>query len=227
MMRFNRFEALIGKDKLSQLTKKRIAIFGIGGVGSYALEAIARSGIGNIIICDFDRFEVSNINRQLYAFDSTVGKLKVEIAEARLKDINPKINVLTYCVKADAVLIQEIIALKPDFVIDAIDDVNAKTDLIKATIKADIPLISAMGFANKIHPEKIKIASLKETSVCPLAKTMRKRLREDKVTLNFPVVYSTENPISSVGKILGTSAYVPSIAGLMMSAYVINQLIGA
>lgn len=226
-MRFNRFEALIGKEQFAQLKQKKVAIFGIGGVGSYALEAIARSGIGHIIICDFDHFEASNINRQLYAYDSTIGALKVDVAKARLEDINPDVEVLSYALKADADIIKEIFALKPDFVIDAIDDVFAKTDLIKASLLNGIPFISSMGFANKIHPEKIKIASLKETSVCPLAKTMRKRLREEKVSLDFPVVYSTEKPIESIGKILGTSPYVPSIAGLMMSGYVINKLIGA
>lgn len=225
-MRFDRFERIIGTEKLETLKHKNVAIFGLGGVGSYALEAIARSGVGKVIICDFDYVDITNINRQLIAKESTVGLLKTEVAEKSLKDINPSIEVFAYPIKADPALIKDILALKPDFVIDAIDDVIAKTELIKAAIKLDIPIIASMGFANKLHPELIEIATLDKTQVCPLAKTMRKRMKDNGVTLNFPVVYSKEVPYKIQDRILGSSAYTPSVAGLILASYVVNKLIG-
>ncbi len=225
-MRFDRFERIVGKESTDLLKSKRVAIFGLGGVGSYALEAIARSGVGTIIICDYDRVDITNINRQLVAKESTIGQLKTEVAMSSLKDINPNINVLSYPIKADATLIEDILSLKPDFVIDAIDDVLAKTDLIRLSIKKDIPIVASMGFANKLHPELITISTLDKTSVDPLAKVMRKKLKDMEVTLNFPVVYSKEKPINNSSKVLGSSAYVPSVGGLMLASYVINKLLG-
>lgn len=225
-MRFDRFERIIGKEQLALLKHKRVAIFGLGGVGSYALEAIARSGVGTIIICDFDHVDITNINRQLVAKESTIGKLKTDVAEASLKDINPEINVLVYPVKADCILIEEILSLKPDFVVDAIDDVQAKVDLIKIAIKKDIPIVASMGFANKLHPELIEISTLDKTSVDPLAKVMRRKMKDEDITLNFPVVYSLEKPLNNSERILGSSAYVPSVAGLMLASYVVNKLLG-
>ncbi len=226
-MRFDRFVQLIGKGTFEQLRHKSVVIFGLGGVGSYVAEAIARSGIERIIICDYDLVETSNINRQLVATDSTTGMLKTEVMEQRIKDINPNARVLTYPVKATNEIINEIVNLKPDYIADAIDDISAKTYLIKTAIKKDIPFISSMGFANKLHPELIKISTLNKTTVCPLAKTMRKRLKDERVTLNFPVVYSIETPIKTYQKdTLGTSPYVPSVAGLILASYIINRMIG-
>ncbi|MBI9009295.1 MAG: tRNA threonylcarbamoyladenosine dehydratase [Tenericutes bacterium] len=225
-MRFDRFERIIGTEKIESLKHKRVAIFGLGGVGSYALEAIARSGVGKVIICDYDLVDVTNINRQLIAKESTIGMLKTEVAEASLKDINPNIEVLAFPIKADKQLILDILAMNPDFIIDAIDDVQAKTDLIEAAIKLDIPIIASMGFANKLHPELIQISTLDKTQVCPLAKKMRKIIKEKNITLNFPVVFSMEVPKVRSNEILGSAAYVPSVAGLMLASYVINNLIG-
>lgn len=226
-MRFERFVSLIGPDEFEKLSHKSVVIFGLGGVGSYVAEAIARSGIERIIICDFDMVEESNINRQLIASDSTKGMLKTEVMEQRINDINPKARVLTYPVKATESIIEEILNMKPDFVADAIDDINAKTFLIKEAIRKDIPIVSSMGFANKLHPELISVSTLRKTTVCPLAKTMRRRLKDEGVTLNFPVVYSTETPIKTYDKTsLGTSPYVPSVAGLVLASYIVNHLIG-
>lgn len=225
-MRFDRFERIIGKDNLELLKHKRVVIFGLGGVGSYALEAIARSGVGTLIICDFDHVDITNINRQLVAKESTIGMLKTDVAKTALKDINPNINILIYPTKADIVLIEEILNLEPDFVVDAIDDISAKVELIKIAIKKDIPIVASMGFANKLHPELIEISTLDKTSVDPLAKVMRKKLKEENITLNFPVVYSKEKPLNNSEKILGSSAYVPSVAGLMLASYVVNKLLG-
>jgi tRNA A37 threonylcarbamoyladenosine dehydratase len=226
-MRFDRFIGLIGEEMFEKLRHKQVVIFGLGGVGSYVAEAIARSGIERIIICDFDQVEPTNINRQLLATDSTTGMLKTEVMEKRILDINPNARVLTYPVKADKVIIEEICAMNPDFIADAIDDIEAKTYLIKTAIKKDIPIISSMGFANKLHPELVTISTLNKTSVCPLAKTMRRKLKDLDVTTNFPVVYSMEKPIKTYNKeFLGTSPYVPSVAGLTLASFIVNRLIG-
>ncbi len=224
-MRLDRLEKLIGKSKLNILKHSTVAIFGLGGVGSYAIESLARSGIGNLIICDYDTIDETNINRQIFALGSTIGKYKTEVAYERIKDINPETTVLAYPVKAIKEVIEDILNMNPDFVIDAIDDVDAKVNLIHEALRRDIRIISSMGFANKLHPELIKLCTLDKTSICPLAKTMRKRLKEEKITQNFPVVYSIETPIKTMG-VLGSSAFVPSTAGLLLSSYVVNKIIG-
>ena len=226
-MRFDRFRRLVGDDALEVLRHKKVAIFGLGGVGGFAVEGVARCGVGTFIICDFDIVDPTNINRQIIALDSTVGEYKTDVSEARILDINPQATVLAFPVKADEIIIDDILSMNPDFVVDAIDDVDAKAYLIKSAIKKDIPIISAMGFAHKLHPELIELSTLKQTSVCPLAKAMRKRLKELDVTLNIPVVYSKEPPIKTQQTdVLATSAYCPSVAGLIISSYVINKLIG-
>lgn len=225
-MRFNRLEKLITKEKLNILKSKTIAVFGLGGVGSYAFEAIVRSGVNNVIICDFDTVDITNINRQLVAYESTIGFLKTDVSEQRALDINPDVKIVKYSLKAARDSIEEILNLKPDFVIDAIDDVMAKTDLITQATNKNIKIISSMGFANKFHPEMIEINKLSKTTVCPLAKTMRKRLKEAGVSLDFPVVYSTEKPTRAEDSVLGSTAYTPSVAGLIIASYVVNQIVG-
>ena len=226
-MRFNRFIRIIGKEEFEKLRHKCVVIFGLGGVGGYIAEAIARSGIERIIICDYDFIEETNINRQIIATTKTTGLLKTDVTKKRIMDINPKARVLSYSVKANQKTIEEIVNLKPDFVCDAIDDLEAKISLIEYAIKKDVPFISSMGFANKMHPEEINISTLDKTSVCPLAKSLRKRLREKNITLNFPVVYSKETVIkTNKDGILGSSPYVPSTAGLLMASYVVNHMIG-
>ncbi len=226
-MRFNRWKNIIGEQKLNYLKHKEIIIFGLGGVGSYALEAIARSGVGKIIIVDFDKVDVTNINRQLIALDSTIGMYKVEVAEARAKEINPGVTVLTYPVKANKHTVPDLLDMKPDYVIDCIDDIEGKIQIIEGCQKRDIPIISSMGFANKIHPEMTKIATLAKTSVCPLARTLRKKLKERNVSLDFPVIFSTEKPVETLdNNVLGSSSYCPSTAGLFIASFVINKMIG-
>lgn len=226
-MRFNRFELLIGKERMLSLSHKTVAVFGLGGVGSYVVEALARSGIHTLILCDFDTVEITNINRQLIALESTLGALKTDVIEARVLDINPEATVLSFPVKADETIIRDILAMSLDYVVDAIDDVSAKVALIKEAMRLDIPIVSSTGFANKLHPELIRMAPMTKTSVDPLAKVMRKRLREAGVSLDFPVAYSTETPIcSNTGDALPSSAFCPSVAGLMIAAYVINHMIG-
>jgi len=226
-MRFARLEALIGQNTMQSLTEKTVFIAGIGGVGSYALEALVRSGIGNLILADPDRVDVTNINRQIIALDSTVGKLKVDVASARVKDINPAVHLTTYPLFLDSSNLDSVLNQKIDFIVDAIDSVDAKTALIEKALEKKIPIISAMGFAKKLHPEMIQLSTLKKTSVCPLAKTMRLRLKNVENAMALPVVFSTETPleITHPSIKLGSVSTVPSSAGLMMASYIINHFI--
>ncbi len=226
-MRFQRLEALIGADNLQLLHQKTVLIAGIGGVGSYAAEAIARSGIGTIILVDHDVVDATNINRQLIALDETVGRKKVEVMAERIKQINPMAVIVPLCLFIDATTIESLFSLKPDFIIDAIDSVPSKTLLIETAVAKKIAIIASMGFARKMHPEKIELTTLAKTETCPLAREIRYRLRRDGVKLDIPVVYSIETPIESKldSVRLGSNAFVPSTAGLIMASYVINQII--
>ena len=226
-MRFNRWANLIGEDKLNLLKHKEVMIFGLGGVGSFAFEAIVRSGVEKIIVVDFDKVDITNLNRQLLALESTIGMYKTDVAEQRAKDINPEIRVLSYPVKANRHTIPDLMDMDPDFIVDCIDDIEAKVLIIEQAQRRDIPFISSMGFANKTHPEMTRIATLAKTNVCPLAKTLRKRLKDEGISLDFPVIFSSETPKKTVEKeVLGTSSYCPSTAGLYIASYVINKMIG-
>lgn len=226
-MRFARFEALVGLEKARSLANKTVMVVGLGGVGSYALEALARAGIGHLILVDHDTVDITNINRQLLALSSTVGERKVEVAAKRVRDINPEATVELHPVFLDSSNQDSFLNLPLDFIVDAIDSIDAKTALIEGALKKKIPIISAMGFAKKMHPEIIRISTLKATSVCPLAKTMRFRLKEMKDALNLPVVFSLEPAMPTLDSSvkLGSVSTVPSTAGLMMASYVINQLL--
>lgn len=223
---FNRLENLIGKMSLENLSHKKVIVFGLGGVGSFAAEALVRSGIGHLSVVDYDRVDESNINRQLIALQSTIGMKKTDIFALRAKDINPKIDILPVDQKVDGNSIDELLSEDYDFILDCIDDVFAKELLAKKADELDIPIMLAMGFANKMHPEMIQVTSLKKTSVCPLAKVMRRRLKNIGLSLDIPCVYSNEKPLEPIDKsILGSTAFVPSAAGLTMASYVIQRLI--
>ena len=226
-MRFNRLINLIGQEKFDQLKRKNIIIFGLGGVGSFAAEAIARSGIMKLTVVDYDKVDITNINRQLVALESTIGQLKVEVFKSRALDINPdlEINALNKKVSIDNV--EGILSSGYDYVIDCIDDVDGKLAIAKYCLDQGLKLIMSAGFANKIHPELIKISKLNQTSVCPLAKTLRYKLKSINYPLTIDVVYSEEKPIKAIDyRILGSNSYVPSTAGLIIASHVINTLIG-
>jgi tRNA A37 threonylcarbamoyladenosine dehydratase len=226
MMRFSRLENLIGKQKMSLLKSKRVMIFGLGGVGSFAAEALIRSGISYVTVVDYDVVDVTNINRQLIATDDTIGLAKVDVFKARAKILNSKAQIVALNEKVSYDNIEMFFEEKPDFVLDCIDDVEGKIALAQICEKKKIPMILAMGFANKFHPEDIQIGPLKKTTVCPLAKVMRKRFRDLGLSLDIPCVYSTESPSQVMDKnILGSTAYTPSSAGLIMASYVVNQLL--
>lgn len=226
-MRFQRLEALIGSNKLNQLKDKTVLICGIGGVGSYATEALARSGIGHLILVDNDIVDITNINRQIIALESTLKQPKVTVMMNRILDINPKAIVTPLKLYIDESTIELLLNRKIDFVIDAIDSVPSKCLLIAACAEKNMPIIASMGFALKMHPEKIELTTLDKTEMDPLAKEIRYRLRKAGVNLKIPVVYSKEQPLKSqIDSVkLGSTAFVPPSAGLMLASYVVNQLI--
>lgn len=230
MEQFSRTEMLIGKENLETLHSKTVLIFGIGGVGSYVAEALARSGIGNLILVDNDVVSLSNINRQIIALHSTIGKAKVEIMKERILDINPNTNVLCYQEFATPENIDKFITKDLDYVIDAIDTVKSKIAIIEKAKELNIPIISSMGTGNKLEPLKFKITDISKTSVCPLAKVIRKELKERGIK-KVKVLFSEELPSKvikndSTGKAVPASiAFVPSVAGLAIAGEVIRDFI--
>lgn len=225
-MRFDRLINMIGEEKFYNLSKKRVIIFGLGGVGSFAAEAIVRSGVNTVYTMDYDQVDITNINRQLVALGSTVGQYKTDVFMKRARDINPNIKVVGYKIKADRVSIKEVLDQGFDYVLDCVDDIFAKLELARYCHKEKIPFISSMGFANKFKPELIKVAKMNQTKVCPLAKSLRKKLKIAGIPLNFDVVYSEEKPTDTIDqRVLGSNAYCPPVAGLIMASHVINKLI--
>ncbi|MBR6231630.1 MAG: tRNA threonylcarbamoyladenosine dehydratase [Alphaproteobacteria bacterium] len=192
--RLSRMRLMVGEKALKRLQKAHVLVAGCGAVGGFAIEALARSGIGHLTIVDNDVVSVSNINRQLVALHSTLGQKKVEVAKKRITDIAPemKVNIIDRLINTESV--EDILACRPDFVIDAIDSLNPKVCLIEALVKTGIPFVSSMGAAMKKKPELVRVTKMKDSYQCPLAAFIRKRLRRRKVALDFPVVYSPEKP---------------------------------
>jgi len=223
MDRLQRITLLLGKEAISKLQKSTVMVVGCGAVGSFAIESLARSGVGHLILVDFDNVEESNINRQLFALESTVAKPKVMVAAARIADINPDIVVDTFNMFFDE---NTKLNVKPDFVIDAIDTVSSKIALYKWCFDNNIPFVSSMGAARKTDLTKIKIDKISKTTVCPLASKIRHIVRELKIK-DFPVVYSTEvaTPQSNGGREFGSVITVTGTFGLMLSDFVIKKLI--
>jgi tRNA A37 threonylcarbamoyladenosine dehydratase len=222
MDRLHRISLLIGKTGVDNLHGATVMVVGCGAVGSFAIEALARSGVGHLILIDFDVVEESNINRQLFALDSTIGKNKVDVAQCRIRDINPDILVDAYNMFFDD---NTNIDVKPDFVIDAIDTVQSKIALYKWCTDKNIPFISSMGAARKTDITKIKIDKISKTTVCPLAAKIRKLVRDLKLK-DFPVVYSVENaaPQKNGGREFGSIITVTGTFGLMLADFVIKKL---
>ncbi len=222
---FSRSELVLGKSALARLAKVRVAVFGIGGVGSYVVEALARSGVGALDLVDNDKFELTNLNRQLYALHSTIGQAKVEVAARRIADINPDCQVTTYKVFYLPETAQQFDFKQYDYVVDAIDTVTGKISLVEAARKAGVPIISAMGAGNKLNPQMFEVADISITSVCPLAKVMRKELHKRGIE-SLKVVYSKEQPLSSdLGNVPGSTSFTPPVVGMIMAAEVIKDLI--
>ena len=227
MDKFSRTELLIGKDGLNKLKNSKVAIFGIGGVGSFATEALVRSGVGNITLIDNDIIDITNINRQIHADITTVGKSKVEVMKNRILNINPDINITTHQLFYDSNCDE--INFNFDYIIDAIDSIPSKIDLCIEANRKNIQTISSMGAANKLDPTKFEVSDIYKTSVDPIAKIMRKELKNNNIN-SLKVVYSEEKPIkiqNSINekKILGSIAFIPSVVGLIIAGEVIKDLI--
>jgi len=226
---FQRTEILIGTENLNKLKNQTIAIFGIGGVGSYIAEALARVGIGNLILIDNDLIDITNLNRQIHATHETIGKPKVEEMKKRIQAINPEAKVQAIQEFVTEKNIQEILNEKVDYIIDAIDTVKSKLEIINFAKQKNIPIISSMGTANKLDPTKLEVTDIYKTTNCPLAKIMRKELRKREIS-NLKIVYSTEQPKPSHQnqdgtQTLGSISFVPSTAGLIIAGEVVREII--
>ena len=220
---YQRTELVIGKDNLDLICKSNICICGVGGVGSYVLEALARMGIGRITIIDNDNVDMTNINRQLIATTQNVGKSKVEEAKKRVASINPAIQVIAVQDFIDERNVESYITKDYDYVIDCIDSVDSKIAIIRTCKNNNVKIISSMGTANRIEPLKLRVADISKTEMCPLAKIVRKKLRQEGIR-NVKVVFSREEAIKpSEGK-LGSVSFVPGAAGLIIASEVIRDI---
>lgn len=246
---FSRTELLLGKENMLRLQEARVAIFGIGGVGGYTTEALARSGVGTLDLIDDDRVCLTNINRQIYATRKTVGKYKVDVARERILEINPEARVNIYKTFYMPDTAEQFDFSVYDYVVDAIDTVTGKLMLVEQANKAKVPIISSMGAGNKMNPAAFQVADIYETSVCPLAKVMRRELKKRGVKA-LKVVYSKEKPMTPLEdmaiscrancicppgtvrkctqrrQIPGSNAFVPSVVGLIIAGEVIKDLTG-
>lgn len=231
---FSRTELLIGKENMEKLHNAKVAIFGIGGVGSYVVEGLVRAGIGKFVLIDNDIISETNLNRQLIATKNTIGKSKVEVARDRILEINPNASVEIYQEFFMPTSTNKIFESNISYIVDAIDTVTAKIELIVRANLLNIPIISCMGTGNKLDPTKFEVTDIYKTSVCPLAKVMRKELKEKGIK-KLKVVYSKENPIkleetakyelTPKKEIPSSISFVPSVAGLIIAGEVIKDII--
>jgi len=227
---FSRTELLIGKEGIEKLKNAKVAVFGIGGVGSYVVEALVRSGVENFILVDNDEISITNLNRQIIATQNTIGKSKVVVAKSRILEINPNANVEIYqeFFMPDS---KDIIDDTVSYVVDAIDTVTAKIELVVRANKLNIPIISSMGTGNKLDPTRFEVTDIYKTSVCPLAKVMRKELKSRDIK-KLKVVYSKEEPVklntledTNKKQIPASISFVPSVAGLIVAGEVIKDIL--
>ena len=231
-----RIEMLLGQEKIAMLQKATVAVIGLGGVGSYVAEALCRSSIGTLLLIDADVVEPSNINRQLPALASTMGRLKTEVVAERLQQINPDCHIQ---IKSEFYkpgdfdkffalgMLTNNIPKYPDFIADAIDSTASKVDVLCTAVEKNVPIISSMGTGNKLDPTALRLADISRTSVCPLAKSVRKQARMRGIEKGIPVVYSLETPQAIVKTSTpGSMVFVPASAGLLMASYIVRKLTG-
>ena len=225
---FQREIMLIGKENLEELKKSKVIIYGIGGVGSFVCEALARAGIENLILVDYDKIELTNLNRQIHALHSTIGEQKTEAMKNRILDINPKAKVETYNNKETKEKEEELINETINYVIDCVDTITTKLKLIETAKRKNIPIISSMGTGNKLDPTKFEITDIYKTTVCPLAKVMRKELKKRNIK-NLKVVYSKEEPKTQIEnqekRTPASISFVPSVAGLIIASEVVKDIL--
>lgn len=245
--KFSRTELLIGPEGITSLSQSTVIIFGIGGVGSFTAEALARAGVGHLILVDFDEICLTNINRQLHALHSTVGQAKVDVMKKRIQDINPQAQVEAIKEFYTAANAESMLGRKLDYVVDAIDTVSGKVSLAKECLARGIPFISSMGAGNRLTAANFRVADISETSGCPLAKAMRKLLRKEGITRGIKVVYSPDLPqeprqdmpecsthcicpggdahCAKKRQIPGSISFVPSVVGLLIAGEVVRDLL--
>jgi tRNA A37 threonylcarbamoyladenosine dehydratase len=239
---FSRNELAIGKEGLETLKNSTVAVLGIGGVGSFSAEALARSGVGRLILVDKDDVDITNVNRQIHALMSTVGQPKADLMKARIQDINPDCEVIALKMFYTEETYEEFFSYGLDYVIDASDTISYKIHLMKECLKRKIPMVSSMGAANKMDPTRFKMADISKTHTDPIAKVIRTRHRKEGIQRGIKVVFSDESPIiirEDVRKTVGndkaeirkakmppsSNAFVPSVAGLILGGYVINDIL--
>lgn len=233
---FSRTELILGKENVNKIRQSKVAVFGLGGVGSFVVEGLARAGVENFILIDNDTISITNLNRQLFALNSTIGKNKVDVAKARILDINPNAKVEIH---KEFVIdnFDNILDKSTNYIVDAIDTISAKINLVQKAKEINVPIISSMGTGNKLDPTKLEVTDIKKTSICPVAKILRKELKNRNID-KLKVVYSTETPILPNKEIQkeyieygenertpGSVSFVPSVAGLIIAREVIKDLI--
>ena len=233
---FSRTELLLGTEGMDRLRHSCVTVLGVGGVGSHCIEALARSGVGHLILVDHDKVSLTNINRQSIALHSTVGQYKTKVMKAKIADISSEIQVMTYEEFVLEENLEQVFEIRPDYIVDAIDTVTAKLAVAEYAKEHQIPLISSMGNGNKLHPEMFEIDDIRNTSVCPLCRVMRKELKKRNVE-SLKVLYSKEKPVDISDRVTeeekgarrslpGSISFVPPVAGLMIAGEVIRNLSG-
>lgn len=220
-----RTRALIGDEGSKRLKGGKVVVFGLGGVGSFATEALARAGLGSLVLVDFDVINLSNLNRQLIALTDTVGRLKTDVMRERISKINPNCDVQVFPQFVSSENLDNFLNTNIDYVIDAIDSVRSKVDLISNCTDRKIPIVSCMGMGNKLDPSKIKIEDISKTHTCPLARAVRTGLKKKGIFRGVETVFSTEPPVKSNVGVPSSISFVPSTAGLMMASVAVNDML--
>ena len=223
--RFERLKKVVGVDSLEILDTKSVLVLGCGGVGGYVVEALARSGIGEIILVDYDVVDETNINRQIIALDSTIGKLKIDLLEERIKDINSNCNVIKIGKFINQDNYMELFNNKIDYFVDCCDTIIVKKLVMKECLENDIPFISSMGTGNKLDPSKLEITDIRKTVNDPLARILRKYVKDEKINKKVMVLSSSELPVKTGDRTPGSTAFVPASAGLLIASYIVREFI--
>lgn len=221
--RFSRSSRILGQERLDKLNNSSVIVFGVGGVGGAVLEALVRGGVGTVGVVDKDIIDITNLNRQIIATDANIGEKKVDAAQKRALSINPKVNIEKYDLFYLPETAEQIDLAKYDFIVDAVDNVTAKLELIGRAEKLGIPIISSMGTGNKLHPEMFEITDIYKTSVCPLARVIRRELKNRGIK-KLTVVYSKEEPVKTDSSVPGSTSFTPPVAGYLMASYIIRKL---
>lgn len=220
-----RLEILTGSNNLNNIINKTVMVIGLGGVGGYTVESLVRCGVKNIIIIDYDKIDITNKNRQLIALDSTIGMKKTEVFENRIKDINKFCNVKVLDMFLEAKDVFDIITNDIDYVVDACDTISVKMEIIKVCLEKNIKFISCMGTGKRLNPSLLEVTDIRKTNNDPIAKIIRKFVRDNKINKKIPVVCSKEVPLKINSTKIGSNSFVPASAGLLITSYIINDII--